>query len=562
MRLASILHAAVLLAVSSVVAPSLTVAAASGAGPSATGHRILVVLDRPQTDYSRFIESLSSRGYDVTFKAPEQIKPQLVEHDEKAYDHLILLSPSAKSLSPDLSPQNLVNYLRDGGNVLFGFDSHVSEFFRDLAREFSVELEERGSALVDHFGFDQHLDAGNHTTLLLGPARAQHVARPVDLPSGGIVANHAVFSQQTLELAKTQPILYRGIAHRLGANPLAFPLLVPAATSYSSETPELVKEVEAPRYSTSYSQPPAVTATATRTVDDVEETYETVSTPAAVPTVVTLPPLNQNGWTVKGRFNLEPLEQKKELVAGVARFAGETVSLVSGFQLRDNSARVLFLGSIDLLRDEFWEPSASEVGYETLNARVAEDLTKWVLQETSVVRATASHHRRVRASESDVREDYEETAEGNKMYRIKDHVTYDLDVSTWVPGQGWKPAPRDLPLQVAFKMLDPYITTHLVAVDTSVAATRYTTTFQIPDRHGVFTFLVDFKRHGWSFIHRKDTAPVRPFNHDEYPRFLSASWPYIAGAFSTSLAFVVFTWFWLTLKDEARPTAAAEKKTQ
>lgn len=90
-------------------------------------------------------------------------------------------------------------------------------------------------------------------------------------------------------------------------------------------------------------------------------------------------------------------------------------------------------------------------------------------------------------------------------------------------------------------MLDPYITVPLEAV----APSRYAATFDVPDRHGVFTFVVDWKRHGWTYIHTRDTAPVRPFNHDEYPRFLSSAWPYMAGSVSTVAAFLVFSTLWL-----------------
>ena len=46
--------------------------------------------------------------------------------------------------------------------------------------------------------------------------------------------------------------------------------------------------------------------------------------------------------------------------------------------------------------------------------------------------------------------------------------------------------------------------------------------------------------------------PVVPPRHDEYPRFLSAAWPYYAGAFSTSAAFVLFVAVWLA-GDEREP---------
>ncbi|KAJ1025884.1 hypothetical protein NDA16_002510 [Ustilago loliicola] len=532
--------------------------------PSSTGNRILVVLDpTSRSTYSQFFSTLTSRGYTVEYKSPRDVKPTLIEHDVLSYDHLILLSPSSKSLSADLAPQQLVEYLKNGGNMIVGLDSSVSEMHRDLAREFSLEFEDKGSALVDHFRHSAELDAGNHTTVLVGGEATQPGLSP-----GGLVENLNVFSAETLQAAKEKPLLYRGIVHRVGANPLAFPLVLPPATSYSSETPSLVKEADAVVESTSYSTPAPVTVTTTKIIDGSTITSETLSTPRAVPTVIkskSPSKLGKNGWIAKNRASLEPLESRKELVAGLptsTSASSSLVSLVSGFQLASNSARVVFLGSTDLLSNTFLSTS------NTLNSQLAGDLTSWVFQEKSVLRILSSSHHRISSNPSDTREDYEETPEGNKMYRIKDHVHYSVDLVQHHPEFGWIPAPSDLDLQVAFKMLDPYITAHLTRVDPSNfthdpltsgenrnkaetgAFTRFETSFQIPDRHGVFTFHLDFKRQGLSFVEKKDTAPVRPFNHDEYPRFLSSSWPYITGAFSTVAGFLVFVAIWLSIREE------------
>ena len=481
------------------------------------------------------------------------------------------LSPTSKSLAADISPQQLVEYLKLGGNMMVALDSNVSEMYRDLAREFSLEFEDKGSALVDHFTYSSKLDAGNHTTVLVGGNK-----RVDGLGAGGLVQNENVFSQETLRAAKEKPLLYRGIVHRVGANPLAFPLVLPPATSYSSEVPVLVKESDAVAETTSYSTPAPVTVTTTKIVDGETQTSEVLSTPRAVPTVVknkSSSRLGKNGWVAKNRASLEPLESRKELVAGIATTpsssssSGAIVSLVSGFQLASNSARVVFLGSTDLLSNAFVSQA------DTVNALVAGDLASWAFQAKSVLKIVATHHHRIKSSATDTREDYEETAEGNKMYRIKDHVHYSVDLVQHDPRLGWIPADKTLDLQVAFRMLDPYITAHLAPVDPSnftssslgnadaneetSALTRFATSFQIPDRHGVFSFELDFKRAGLTFVQAKDTAPVRPFNHDEYPRFLSSSWPYMAGAFSTVAGFLVFTFIWLTIRDEP----SVQKKT-
>lgn len=49
----------------------------------------------------------------------------------------------------------------------------------------------------------------------------------------------------------------------------------------------------------------------------------------------------------------------------------------------------------------------------------------------------------------------------------------------------------------------------------------------------------------WTHLYSATTVPVVPPRHDEYPRFLSAAWPYYTGAISTSVGFVLFCALWL-----------------
>ncbi len=214
-------------------------------------------------------------------------------------------------------------------------------------------------------------------------------------------------------------------------------------------------------------------------------------------------------------------------------------------------------------------PSHSTSRYSsTANLAFAVDAIGWTLQEHSVLRVASTGHHRVRASATDVRPDYEEDEESQSVYRVKDIVTFHVDLAQHAPQGGWQPAPLDLDLQVSLVMLDPYVTMSLSAEPartvldagaqtTSNATTRYSASFRLPDRHGVFTFHVDWKRQGWSYVKTKDTAPVRPFNHDEHPRFLSAAYPYVGGAFSTMTAFLLFSTLWLLLKEPVN-----QKKTQ
>lgn len=69
------------------------------------------------------------------------------------------------------------------------------------------------------------------------------------------------------------------------------------------------------------------------------------------------------------------------------------------------------------------------------------------------------------------------------------HVTkFDSASNTWKPYSGLAD------MQLEFTMLDPHVRTSLPPV--AGAPGTYSVTFRAPDRHGVFKFIVDYKRKG------------------------------------------------------------------
>jgi len=75
-------------------------------------------------------------------------------------------------------------------------------------------------------------------------------------------------------------------------------------------------------------------------------------------------------------------------------------------------------------------------------------------------------------------------------------------------------------------MLDPYVRTPLKSDKTGL----FTTTFTAPDVYGVFSFKVDYHQIGYSCLELKTIHPVRPYRHDEYPRFIKTAYPYYTSA--------------------------------
>jgi oligosaccharyltransferase complex subunit beta len=185
-----------------------------------------------------------ARGFQLTFKGPREEQAPLEEFGEKRFDHLIMFSPSAKceslrekhgvgirtdkysgcsiAFSPGLQPRSVVSSMNEHGiNTLFVLSSDISELQRDFAREFDIEFEERDTALIDHFNYVQGSNDA-HTHVLLAP----EVSLAAGVPS-------TVISTKTQQ--STSPILYSGVAHSVGHNPLLIPVLHAQDTGYSGE---------------------------------------------------------------------------------------------------------------------------------------------------------------------------------------------------------------------------------------------------------------------------------------------------------------------------------------
>ena len=96
-------------------------------------------------------------------------------------------------------------------------------------------------------------------------------------------------------------------------------------------------------------------------------------------------------------------------------------------------------------------------------------------------------------------------------------------------------------------MLTPFQRLPLIPLTSSQNSTTFTTTFPLPDHHGIFTFRVNYKRPFLTSIDEKRTVTVRHFAHDEWPRSwaISGGWPWIAGIAAVIVGWVLFVAGWL-----------------
>lgn len=239
-------------------------------------------------------------------------------------------------------------------------------------------------------------------------------------------------------------------------------------------------------------------------------------------------------------------DTKEEFEAAEAPWVtGKQAFLVSALQARNN-ARVVVSGSVELFSNT---AMARTVGGKAAgNALFARDVTQWLFHEKAVIRAFDLAHAQANSSFQ---------TPLPSTYRIKEDVTFEIKMQKWQDDR-WVPfIAKDVQLELI--MLDPYIRTTLDVAGTSATAARYSTTLKLPDHYGVFHFKVNYKRPGLTSIEERQQVTIRHNRHDEYPRFLSAAWPYYTSTGTVILGFLVFSGLWLFNQP---PQQVAAKKTQ
>ncbi|KAI8904926.1 Dolichyl-diphosphooligosaccharide--protein glycosyltransferase subunit WBP1 [Powellomyces hirtus] len=411
----------------------------------AGGARTLVIVENSEAkgQYSKFLTGLTERGHELTYKTATESDFGLVVYEEIAFDHVLVLAPTVGSFGGELGIGNLMEFVSKGGNVLIAASSQISEAIRDFAYEFSVDFDESGSGVQDHF---LKIEQDDPTLISV---------------SNGFVGNSVAVAPS---VAKGPPILFRGVGHRLtGKNPLIQALLVGAPTTFASEIAD------------------------------------------------------------------------KDVLEG-SLLVGKDVVLVSALQARNN-ARVTFAGSVEMFSDALIERQAKGAVFG--NGALVEELAKWTFHEKGVLKVLGKKHHRVNETDQ------------HGIYRIKDDMVYEISISEWT-GKDWDPF-QATDMQFEAVMLDPYIRTPLRSSTPGTFAAQ----FRLPDHYGVFTFKVDYRRHGYTWVTETETVQVRPYRHDQYPRFLTAAMPYYVNVFSLAAAFVLFSAVFLWNRDV--PNAGAKK---
>jgi len=217
---------------------------------------------------------------------------------------------------------------------------------------------------------------------------------------------------------------------------------------------------------------------------------------------------------------------------------GKSTVLIGALQARNN-ARVVLTGSLRLFSDEYFNAQVQRAGssekpVKSGNAELAVALSKWVFKESGVLRVSSVKHHKVGETKPP------------REYTITEEVSYEIGIEElkdgkWVPFNG-----KDV--QLEFVRIDPFVRTTLKNTNGKLRST-----FKLPDVYGVFKFLVDYRRVGYTHLYDVQQVSVRPFEHTQYERFVHSAYPYYVSSFSMMIGVILFSLVFLYHKESATP---------
>ncbi|CAH0381901.1 unnamed protein product [Bemisia tabaci] len=197
----------------------------SSCSAQANNSKTLVLLDTLsiRETHSIFFKSLKDRGYSLTFKSADDQNLVLSKYGEFLYQNLIIFSPTVEEFGGLLSVETITEFIDNGGNVLVAGSSSTGDLLRELASECGFEIDEEGSAVIDHLNYDIQ-DSGRHSLIVADPKNL--IDSPVIIGSRDI-----------------PPLLYEGTGLIADSeNPLILHLLTAESTAYCHNPSQPIKD--------------------------------------------------------------------------------------------------------------------------------------------------------------------------------------------------------------------------------------------------------------------------------------------------------------------------------
>ncbi|KAG9397298.1 Dolichyl-diphosphooligosaccharide--protein glycosyltransferase subunit WBP1 [Carpediemonas membranifera] len=186
-----------------------------------------------------------------------------------------------------------------------------------------------------------------------------------------------------------------------------------------------------------------------------------------------------------------------------------------------NNARVVLLGStLPITNTGMADSPTRQFVAATLG---------WTMGYSGKLRIAGTTHSRVGASHGG----YDDAG-----YAAGDYIEWGTTLEQFIDGR-WEPfTPTDA--QVELVCMDVWARETLAPSNTGLAAT-----IRAPEKPGVYKFVLDYERVGYSRLHDEEQVQVRQPKDSFHPRFESQAWPYYGSVLAVSFMFVAFVALYL-----------------
>jgi oligosaccharyltransferase complex subunit beta len=220
---------------------------------------------------------------------------------------------------------------------------------------------------------------------------------------------------------------------------------------------------------------------------------------------------------------------------------GKRTLLISVLQARNN-ARVGFVGSLDFFSNDFFQSPVQIANGKKVaksgNEDLAIALTDWVFKQRGVLRA------------KNIRHYLKKDKTTPSFYTIKNDIVFNVQFDEFVHGK-WMPF-NGTDVQLEFVRIDPFVRTTLKNKNGQLEAQ-----FLVPDTYGIYKFIIDYNRIGYTHLYSDTQVSVHPLRHTEYERFITSAYPYYIASFSMMIGAFLLSFIVLYHRDDI-PKSKAE----
>ena len=187
-------------------------------------NRVLVLLENltVKETHSIYFKSLTDAGFELTFKVADDSGLHIKKYGQYLYEHIVVFAPTVEEFGGELSAEAITEFIDEGGNILIAANSNVGEVLREVASEVGFEVDDDGTAVIDHLNYDLK-DQGKHTLVVAD-------------------SKNLIKSEKMVGDVKA-PMLYRGVGLLVDhENPLVMEILTGSSTSYSHNPDKMIRE--------------------------------------------------------------------------------------------------------------------------------------------------------------------------------------------------------------------------------------------------------------------------------------------------------------------------------